>query len=125
MDDLLDAVYRFSPFVDLKPGQIVWLAQSDEDKQGHDKTVELYARGYYSLDITRKNDYELKNEETYNRDMERVKPVAAIDIDKQTISWLTRLSITLVEEYLEFIRAYYPECAHLNSEVVNIDGVDN
>ncbi|RZN34952.1 MAG: hypothetical protein EFT35_08880 [Methanophagales archaeon ANME-1-THS] len=36
VDDLLDTVDRFSPPVDrIKPGQMVWIARSDKDKQGY------------------------------------------------------------------------------------------
>jgi len=57
-------------------------------------------------------EHELKNVETYIEDMERVRIVASKD--KQTISRLTGLSISLVEEYLEIIKTYYPESMHLN-----------
>jgi len=30
-----------------------------------------------------------------------------------------------VDEYLEIIRTYYPECMHLNRTEENIDGVDD
>jgi hypothetical protein len=224
VDDLLDTVDRFSPSVDkVKPGQMVWLARSDKDKQGYGKksadteakrvmlslvteedtdtlakegkikqikdkrmvrlikeakqqgvvlsladlsaimllatatlskrtrnyqketgkllptagnvldigrgithkreTVELYAKGYNAMEISRKIDHELKNVETYIEDMERVKIVASKD--KQTISRITRLSISLVDEYLVIIRTYYPECMHLNGKEENIYGVDD
>ncbi|RJS83103.1 DUF1670 domain-containing protein, partial [Methanophagales archaeon] len=81
------------------------------------------AKGYNSLEIARMIDHELKNVETYIEDMERVKIIASKD--KQTISRLTRLSISLVEEYLEIIRTYYPESMHLNRMEVNTDGKGN
>lgn len=224
VDDFLDTADRFSPSVDrVKPGQLVWLARSEGDKQGYGKnsanteakravlslvtkedldilakdgkvepikdkrmvrlineakqqgmvlsladltaimllssatlskrtrrcqketgkllptagnvldigrgithkrdTVELYAKGYNSLEISRMIDHELKNVETYIEDMERGRIVASKD--KQTISRLTRLSISLVEEYLEIIRTYYPESMHLNRMEVNIDSKGN
>ncbi len=83
--------------------------------------VELYAEGYSPLEISRMTDHELKNVETYIEDMERVKILASRDV--QTIARLTKLSPSLVEEYLEIIRAYYPEV--LNSKEVNIDGKGN
>lgn len=74
--------------------------------------VELYAKGYNPLEISRMTDHELKNAETYIEDMERVKILASKDV--QTIARLTRLSPSLVKEYLEIIRTYYPESMHLN-----------
>ena len=85
--------------------------------------VELYAKGYNPLEISRMTDHELKNVETYIEDMERVKMLASKDV--QTIARLTRLSPSLVEEYLEIIRIYYPESMHLNRTEVNIDGKGN
>ncbi|RJS83202.1 hypothetical protein CW713_04185, partial [Methanophagales archaeon] len=64
-----------------------------------------------------------KNVETYIEDMERVRIVASKD--KQTISRLTRLSVSLVEEYLEIIRTYYPESMYLNRMEGNIEGKGN
>jgi hypothetical protein len=224
VDDFLDTVARFAPPVDrVKPGQLVWIARSEGDKQGYGKnsadteakrailslvteedldtlakdgkvepikdkrmvrlineakqqgmvlsladlsaimllsaatlskrtrrcqketgkllptagnvldigrgithkrdTAELYAKGYNAMEISRMIDHELKNVETYIVDMERVKILASKD--KQTISRLTRLSTSLVDEYLEIIRTYYPESMHLNSKEENIDDVDN
>ena len=206
VDDFLDTVDHFSPPVDMvKPGQMVWIARSERDKQGYGKSsadteaktavlsvvteeemvalakdgrvelineakqqgmvlsladlsalmllapatlskytrryqkeagkllptagnvldigrgithkrdvVELYAKGYNPLEIARMTDHELENVERYIEDMERVKIVASKDV--QTISRLTGLSISLVEEYLEIIRAYYPESIKLNRE---------
>ncbi|RJS68925.1 hypothetical protein CW714_09260 [Methanophagales archaeon] len=38
VDDFLDTVDRFSPPVDrVKPGQLVWIALSEGDKQGYGK----------------------------------------------------------------------------------------
>ena len=45
--------------------------------------------------------------------------------DKQTISRLTRLSVSLVEEYLEIIKIYYPESMYLNRMEGNIEGNGN
>jgi len=87
------------------------------------ETAELYAKGYNAMEISRMIDHELKNVETYIEDMERVKILASKDV--QTISRLTRLSASLVREYLEIIRTYYPECMHLNSEEVNSNGKGN
>jgi hypothetical protein len=213
VDDFLDTVDRFSPPVDrVKPGQMVWTARSDRDKQGYGKSsadteaktavlslvaeedlgalakdgrvvpikdrrmvrlineakhqgmvlsladlsaimllspailskrtrkyqkktgkllptsgnaldigrgithkrdvVELYAKGYNPLEISRTTDHELKNVETYIEDMERVKILASKDV--QTIARLTRLSPSLVGEYLEIIGIYYPESIQLN-----------
>jgi hypothetical protein len=224
VDDFLDTVDRFSPLVEsVKPGQLVWIARSDVDKQGYGKTsanteaktailslvteedlealakegkiepikdkrmvrlineakqqgtvlsladlsaimllspatlskrtrnyqkktgkllptsgnaldigrgithkrdvVELYAKGYNPLEISRTTDHELKNVETYIEDMERVKILASKDV--QTIARLTRLSPSLVEEYLEIIRVYYPKSMELNKTEDNKDGVDN
>ena len=85
--------------------------------------VELYTKGYNPLEIARMTDHELKNVETYIEDMERVRIVASKD--KQTIARLTGLSVSLVEEYLEIIRTYYPECMHLNRMEGNIEGNGN
>ena len=224
VDDFLDTVDRFSTSVDrVKPGQLVWIARSESDKQGYGKNsantgakravlslvteedldilakdgkvepikdkrmvrlineakqqgavlsqadltaimllssatlskrarkyqkeagkllptagnvldigrgithkrviVELYAKGYNPLEIARMTDHELKNVETYIEDMERVRIVASKD--KQTISRLTGLSVSLVEEYLEIIKTYYPESMHLNRMEGNIDGKGN
>lgn len=213
VDDFLDTVDRFSPSVDkVKPGQMVWIARSDRDKQGYGKrsadteakmavlslvteddtdtlakegkikqikdkrmarlineakqqgmvlsladlsaimllapatlskrtrryqketgkllptagnvldigrgithkrdVVELYAKGYNPLEIARMIDHELENVETYIEDMERVKILASKDV--QTIARLTGLSLSLVKEYLEIIRIYYPESTDLN-----------
>ncbi len=213
VDDFLDTVDHFSPPVDrVKPGQMVWIARSDRDKQGYGKSsadteaktavlsvvteeemvalakdgrvepikgrrmvrlineakqqgmvlsladlsaimllapatlskytrryqkeagkllptagnvldigrgithkrdvVELYAKGYNPLEISRMIDHELRNVERYIEDMERVKILASKDV--QTISKLTGLSLSLVEEYLEIIRTYYPESIKLN-----------
>jgi len=215
VDDFLDAVDRFSPPVDrVKPGQMVWIARTDKDKQGYGKSsadteakmavlslvaeedlgalakdgrlepikdrrmvrlineakqqgmvlsladlsaimllspailskrtrkyqkeigkmlptsgnaldigrgithkrdvVELYAKGYNPLEISRTTGHELKNVETYIGDMERVKILASMDV--QTIARLTKLSPSLVEEYLGIIRVYYPESIQLNSK---------
>jgi hypothetical protein len=81
--------------------------------------VELYAKGYNPLKIARMTDHDLKNVESYIEDMERVKILASKDV--QTISRLTRLSPSLVEEYLEIIRIYYPESTHFNNKEDNID----
>ena len=38
VDDFLDTIDQFSPPVDrVKPGQMVWIARSDKDKQGYGK----------------------------------------------------------------------------------------
>ena len=87
------------------------------------ETAELYAKGYNAMEISRMIDHELKNVESYIEDMERVKIFASKDV--QTISRLTILNTSLVSEYLEIIRTYYPECMHLNSEEVNSNGKGN
>lgn len=85
--------------------------------------VELYAKGYNPIEIARMTDHNLKNVETYIGDMERVKILASKDV--QTIARITRMGPSLVEEYLEIIRTYYPESIHLNRKEVNIDGKGN
>ena len=52
-----------------------------------------------------------------------VKILASKDV--KTIARITRMGPSLVEEYPEIIRTYYPECIHLNSKEVNIDGKGN
>jgi hypothetical protein len=39
VDDFLETVARFAPLVDrVKPGQLVWIARSEGDKQGYGKS---------------------------------------------------------------------------------------
>ena len=72
------------------------------------EAIELYAKGYSPLEVSRKIDHDLSNVERYIDTMERVKILVAKE-SVHTIARLLKISPSLVESYIEIIKRYWPD----------------
>ena len=71
--------------------------------------IDLYAKGYNPLEISRRIDHDLACVEKYIDTMERVKILAPKE-SVHTIAMLLNIGPSLVRTYLEIIKKYWPEC---------------
>lgn len=68
------------------------------------KIIKLHLKGYSTLDIARMTDHDPTSVDRYLRDFEIVKILADNRETPEQISYITRMSPSLVNEYLEIIR---------------------
>jgi len=71
--------------------------------------IDLYAKGYNPLEISRRIDHDLTSVEKYIDTMERVKILAPKE-SVHTMAMLLNIGPSLVRTYLEIIKKYWPEC---------------